>query len=255
MEKLRIKAILIFTGCLLWQGVVLSGIYSPLIFPSLGTIFSSLARDLIDGVLVEQFFYSMRLVIEGLFLSIVLGLGIALLARSSSTFRSGIDLLISVAHPLPGVALLPLVILWAGIGEGAVLFIIVHSVLWPFLVSFFGALDHLPKTQQEVADNYEIFGWRRLIWVDLPGSFPGFLSGLKIGWSRAWRALISAEMIFGATSGSGGIGWYLFQKRVFMDTAGLFAGLIVIMIIGILVEGLFFRWIERKTVVRWGMER
>lgn len=255
MKRLRIKAIVILACCLIWQGVYWTGMYSPLIFPSLGTILHALGRDFMEGALIEQFIYSMRLVIEGLLLSIVLGLGIALIARSSSVFRSGIDLLISLAHPLPGVALLPLIILWAGIGEGAVLFIIVHSVLWPFLVSLFGALDRLPQTQQEVADNYEIFGWRRLIWVDLPGSFPGFLSGMKIGWSRAWRALISAEMIFGATSGSGGIGWYLFQKRVFMDTAGLFAGLLVIMMIGILIEGFFFRWMEKRTVVRWGMER
>ncbi|BES66763.1 ABC transporter permease [Gottschalkiaceae bacterium SANA] len=255
MKQLRIKAVFILAGGLIWQGIYLSGVYSPLLFPSLGTICTALGRDIVEGALVDQFLYSMRLVIEGLALSLVLGLGIALFARSYSMFRSGVNLLISIAHPLPGVVLLPLVILWAGIGEGAVLFIIVHSVLWPFLVSFFSALDHLPQTQQEVADNYEIFGWRRLIWVDLPGSFPGFLSGLKIGWSRAWRALISAEMIFGATSGSGGIGWYLFQKRVFMDTAGLFAGLLVIMLIGVLIEGLFFRWVERKTVLRWGMER
>jgi NitT/TauT family transport system permease protein len=93
-----------------------------------------------------------------------------------------------------------------------------------------------------------------MVWVDLPGAFPGFLSGLKIGWSRAWRALISAEMIFGATSGSGGIGWYLFQKRVFMDTAGLFGGLVVIMIIGIFMEGFLFRKLEERTLVKWGME-
>lgn len=255
MKRWKIYGSLIVAGCLIWQVVVLSGRYSPLIFPSLGTIMRSLWDDLMQGRLLAQLAFSLQLVLEGLILSVLIGLGFALLARRFAFFRMALDLLISIAHPLPGVALLPLVILWVGIGEGAVLFIILHSVLWPFLVSLFGALDRLPTIHQDVADNYELTGWRRLIWVDLPGAFPGFLSGLKIGWSRAWRALISAEMIFGATSGSGGIGWYMFQKRVFMDTAGLFGGLLVIIVIGMMVEGLFFRWLERRTVVRWGMER
>lgn len=255
MKRWKIYTGLILAFCLSWQLIVWSGRYSPLIFPPLDAIWRSLWRDLVHGNLFSQLVFSLRLVLEGLFLSIAMGLGIALLARRFVVFRKGIDLLISVAHPLPGVALLPLVILWVGIGEAAVLFIILHSVLWPFLVSFFGALDRLPVIHQEVADNYELKGWRRLIWVDLPGAFPGFLSGLKIGWSRAWRALISAEMIFGATSGSGGIGWFMFQKRVFMDTAGLFGGLLVIIVIGVAMERLVFRWLERRTVVRWGMER
>ncbi len=255
MKRWRIYAGIIFAFCLLWQLIVWSGRYSPLIFPSLGSIGRSLWSDLLEGQLVAQLFFSLRLVVEGLVLSIAMGLGMALVARRFRWFRKGMDLLISVAHPLPGVALLPLVILWVGIGEGAVLFIILHSVLWPFLVSLFGALDRLPSIHQDVADNYELTGWRRLIWVDLPGAFPGFLSGLKIGWSRAWRALISAEMIFGATSGSGGIGWFMFQKRVFMDTAGLFGGLLVIIVIGVAMESLVFRSLERRTVVRWGMER
>lgn len=255
MKRWGVKAIMILAFCMIWQGIVWTEQYSPMLFPSLEMVMRSLVNDLISGQLAFQFIFSIRLVMEGLVLSILIGLGLALMARRFSFFRTAMDLFISIAHPLPGVALLPLVILWVGIGEGAVLFIILHSVLWPFLVSLFGALDRLPSVHQEVADNYELTGWRRMVWVDLPGAFPGFLSGLKIGWSRAWRALISAEMIFGATSGSGGIGWYLFQKRVFMDTAGLFGGLLVIMLIGILMEGIVFRWMERRTVVRWGMER
>jgi NitT/TauT family transport system permease protein len=87
----------------------------------------------------------------------------------------------------------------------------------------------------------------------IPAAFPYFLAGVKTGWARAWRAIIGAEMVFGAAGGTGGIGWFIFTKRVFMDTAGMFAGIFVIILIGILVEELILDQLEKKTVKKWGM--
>ncbi|MEG0541595.1 MAG: ABC transporter permease subunit, partial [Angelakisella sp.] len=79
------------------------------------------------------------------------------------------------------------------------------------------------------------------------------LSGIKIGWARAWRALISAEMAFGAVGLLGGIGWYILKQRTFMNTSGLFAGIVVVIILGILVEDVLFATVEKHTVQKWGM--
>jgi NitT/TauT family transport system permease protein len=89
----------------------------------------------------------------------------------------------------------------------------------------------------------------------MPASFPSILTGVKTGWARAWRALISAEMVFGATGVIGGLGWDIYIKRSYLDMPGMFASLIVIMVVGILVEDLFFRKLENVTVRRWGMMR
>jgi NitT/TauT family transport system permease protein len=79
------------------------------------------------------------------------------------------------------------------------------------------------------------------------------LAGLKSGWARGWGAAISAEMIFGASGGIGGIGWYIFNKRVFMDTAGVYAGLLIIIAVGIFVEDFVFGKIEKNTINKWGV--
>ena len=93
----------------------------------------------------------------------------------------------------------------------------------------------------------------RFLKITLPASLPYFLAGSRIAFARSWRALISAEMIFGAAGGKGGIGWFLYNKRVFMDSSGLFAGLLVIVVAGILTEEVFFTILENKTVKKWGM--
>ena len=89
----------------------------------------------------------------------------------------------------------------------------------------------------------------------MPAALPSILSGLKIGWAFAWRTLIAAELVFGASSGQGGLGWYIFQNRNELMTDRVFAGLALVILIGWLVERLVFSTIERVTVRRWGMQR
>jgi NitT/TauT family transport system permease protein len=82
---------------------------------------------------------------------------------------------------------------------------------------------------------------------------PSILSGLKISWAFAWRTLIAAELVFGSSGGDGGLGWYIFQNRNELYTDRVFAGLIAVVVIGLLVEGLLFNTLERITVKRWGV--
>jgi NitT/TauT family transport system permease protein len=89
----------------------------------------------------------------------------------------------------------------------------------------------------------------------VPAALPSILSGLKIGWAFAWRTLIAAELVFGASSGKGGLGWYIFQNRNELYTDRVFAGLAMVVLIGLLVESLGFKTLERLTVRRWGQQR
>lgn len=91
--------------------------------------------------------------------------------------------------------------------------------------------------------------------IYIPASFSYILSGIRTGWARAWRGLISAEMIFGTTSSGAGIGWFIFMKRTNVDIAGVFAALLVIIAIGIVVEYGVFHTIEKMTLKKWGMSR
>ena len=81
------------------------------------------------------------------------------------------------------------------------------------------------------------------------------IAGLKIGWAFAWRTLIAAELVFGVSSRSGGLGWFIFENRNQLETAAVFAGLLTVIVIGLIVESVIFRTLENRTVRRWGMQR
>ena len=94
----------------------------------------------------------------------------------------------------------------------------------------------------------------RSIQILIPAALPSILSGLKVAWAFAWRTLIAAELVFGASSGEGGLGWYIFQNRNELNTDKVFAGLAMVIILGLVVEGLIFRTLERLTIHRWGVQ-
>jgi NitT/TauT family transport system permease protein len=98
-------------------------------------------------------------------------------------------------------------------------------------------------------------GVRYVVLILMPAAAAPILAGLKIGWAFAWRTLIAAELVFGVSSRSGGLGWYIFQAREELETARVFAGLLAVILIGLLVESVIFRAIEERTVRRWGMQR
>jgi NitT/TauT family transport system permease protein len=105
-----------------------------------------------------------------------------------------------------------------------------------------------------VGRNYGLRGIGYVMRILVPAAFPSILTGLKIGWAFAWRTLIAAELVFGVSSGHGGIGWFIFENRNMLDTPAVFAGLLTVIIIGLLVENLIFRTLERRTVRRWGSQ-
>lgn len=247
------KLILIFILLAIWQAVALSGIVSPLIFPSLGMIYKALVSSFISGELLQQTIFSIIIILEGLLIGTLLALILAITSKTSEVLNSLVETLITLAHPLPGIALLPIIILWLGTGTSAIVFIIVHSVLWPLLLNLISGFKTTPRIYSDVGRNIGLKGLMLFKDIYIPASLPYLLSGFKIAWARSWRALISAEMVFGAVGGKGGLGWYIFKQRVFMDTAGMFAALLLIMLIGILVEEVLFNKVEALTIRRWGM--
>ena len=248
---LRLFWILILA--IVWQVIALSDIFNPASFPRLETLLSSLIKDIINGDIIFQTLYSLNLILKGLIIGLFISIILSSLSIASKIFESFVETIIAIAHPLPGIALLPLVILWIGIGEKAIIFIIIHSVIWPLVINLMTGFSSIPKIYKKIGKNYGLSTLGNIRYIFIPASLPYFITGLKIGWARAWRAVISAEMVFGAVGGKGGLGWFIFKNRVFMDTTGLFGGLIVIIIIGIIIEDLFFDKIEKMTIKKWGM--
>jgi NitT/TauT family transport system permease protein len=101
--------------------------------------------------------------------------------------------------------------------------------------------------------NYGLTGMRHVLLILVLAALPSILAGLRVGWAFAWRTLIAAELVFGASSCSGGLGWYIFQNRNELYTDCVLAGLAAVMVIGLLIEHLVSDTLERVTVRRWGV--
>lgn len=238
---------------LIWEVVAQSNIFPELLFPSLESIFSSLIQEVHKGTILLQTYNSLNMIFEGMIIGDIFAIVISIWAMTSKKVNEYVTTLVSVMDPLPGIALLPLAILWFGTGKNSIIFIIVHSVLWPMILNTITGFKTIPKIYLEVGSNIGLKKTKIISHIMIPSALPSLLTGLQVGWSRAWRALISAEMIFGATGKESGLGWYIFEKRFMMDMPGVFAGLLIIVVIGFMVETVLFEIIEENTIKKWGM--
>lgn len=221
--------------------------------------FSQTAAALWDGVwggeLLTRAGLSLVVLVQGYVLGIAGALVLTTLAVSTQLGRDILSTLTSMFNPLPAIALLPLALLWFGLGQGSLLFVLVHSVLWPLALNTYAGFQAVPETLRMAGRNYGLRGVPYVLQILVPAALPSILSGLKIGWAFAWRTLIAAELVFGASSGEGGLGWYIFQNRNELYTDKVFAGLLTVIGIGLLVETLGFHTLERLTVRKWGVQR
>ena len=230
-------------------------LFSPLLFPGPLSVLQTLVREVGDGSLLVKAGMSLLMIFIGMLISIAIVVVLMTLVMLSKALRDLCGTLISVLDPLPGLALLPIAILWFGIGDGAIIFIMIHSILWPILLSVITGFDAVPLIYREVGMGMGLSKMRMMTGIYIPSALPNILAGLKTGWARAWRSLIAAEMVFGAAGNSAGLGWDIYIKRSYLDMPGMIATLIIIMIIGILMEDFFFKRVEKSTIVKWGMVR
>ena len=162
-----------------------------------------------------------------------------------------VELLITICHPIPGVALLPVIWMTLGPVKEAVIIIVVHAMLWPFLINVKQEVKRVKHDYGEVLQVFKVSKLNAFSKVYFKGALPSIITGSKISWSRGWRAFISAEMIFSVVGESTGIGWYIFEKRIWGPTAGVFAGIIAIIVISLVIEKYLFSTIEKKTIRKW----
>ena len=226
-----------------------------LLLPSFIDTTRAFVDGLATGELLEKVWISLKVLVKGYLIGIVLAFVLTTLAVSTQFGRDLLSTLTSMLNPLPAIALLPLALLWFGLGEDSLIFVLVHSVLWALALNTYAGFMGVSETLRMGGRNYGLRGLRYVLLILVPAALPSILAGLKIGWAFAWRTLIAAELVFGASSGRGGLGWYIFQNRNELYTDKVFAGLAAVILIGLVVENLVFDSIERVTVKRWGMQR
>lgn len=244
-----------------WEYTAKSGVLgnkSELIFPPLETIMEAFVRNFQKGYagisLWVYIWNSMRLLLEGLVIGIALAFLLSGLAMVNKIFYDLYNLMVSVCDLLPGVALLPVIIIIFGVKPGVIVFLVIHAVLWPMSRNILDGFQAVPGIYIEAGKNIGLNSLALLWGIYLPATTSYIISGLKVGWARAWRGLISAEMIFGVAA-CPGIGLFINQMRTSMNNAEMYATLIVIIIIGVAVQYGILSPIEKCTVKKWGISK
>ncbi|KTS99628.1 ABC transporter permease [Pseudomonas parafulva] len=247
------RALVLVMLALMWE-LYARYLDNPLMFPAFSETVVAMVGDLLNGVLPQAVFSSLKVLLMSY--AVAIGLAAILTSLAVST-RLGTDVLATLTamfNPLPAIAILPLAMLWFGLGIQSLMLVIVHSVLWAVSLNTYSGFQSVSQTQRMAGRNYGLRGLRLVTRILIPAAVPSILAGLKIGWAFAWRTLIAAELVFGVSGNSGGLGWYVFQHRNALETPNVFAGLLMVIVIGLVVEGLVFRSIELVTVRRWGMQ-
>ena len=227
---------------------------NPLLVPTFSATLEAMWGGIASGDIPQKVSNSVVLLLKGYTTGLILAMTLTALAMM---FRLGNDLLetlTSAFNPLPAIALLPLALIWFGLGDASIIFVLVHSVLWAVALNTHSGFRSVSNTLRMVGRNYGLRGPRYIAKILIPAAFPSILTGLKIGWAFAWRTLIAAELVFGVSSGKGGLGWYIYENKNMLDIPAVFAGLFTVILIGLTVENLIFRNIEKATVRRWGMQ-
>ncbi|MGO4667746.1 ABC transporter permease [Bosea sp. 2RAB26] len=227
---------------------------NPLLFPTFGETVDAFVSNIASGVIPQRMLVSLQTLIIGYGIGIALAALLTTLAIGSRIGADLLETLTSMFNPLPAIALLPLALIWFGLGSGSVIFVLVHSVLWAIALNTHAGFRSVSNTLRMVGQNYGLRGLKFVRLILIPAAFPAILTGLKVGWAFAWRTLIAAELVFGVSSGSGGLGWFIYENRNQLETANVFAGLFTVILIGLFVENVIFATIERRTIRRWGMQ-
>ena len=247
------KTVMLLLLALAWE-IYARWLGNSLLFPTFSATVVAFWNSFITGELIKATWYSMKVLFQGYLAGLLLA---GLFTAFASATRIGSDLLETLTamfNPLPSIALLPLAMIWFGLGNAGIVFVLIHAVLWSVALNTHAGFRGVSPTWRMVGQNYGLSKVGYVTRILIPGAFPSILTGLKIGWAFAWRTLIAAELVFGANADGGGLGWYIFQTKNALEIPSVFAGLLTVIVLGILVENIVFLTVEKRTVRRWGMQ-
>ena len=247
------KITILLALALVWE-LYARWLNNPLLLPTFGATIAAFWDVIVTFELPRKALTSLQVLLIGYAAGILCAAVLTIVAISTRVGNDLLELLTSMFNPLPAIALLPLALLWFGLGPASIIFVLIHSVLWAVALNTHSGFMSVSNTMRMVGRNYGLSGLRYVTQILVPAAFPSILTGLKIGWAFAWRTLIAAELVFGVSSGSGGLGWFIYENKNQLEIPNVFAGLFTVILIGLLVENVIFRSIELRTVRKWGMQ-
>ncbi len=236
----------------LYEGLARSGIFAATLLPTIPTVLRTLYGMILDGTMPMHALYTLYRVLFGFFLAVVFALPLGILMARFKRVENFFLPLTSALMPIPSFSLVPLFMLWFGIGNLCTILIVFYAASFPMLFNTWTGVRSVNPLWLRAAGAMGA-DERRLFWkVIIPGAFPFIITGMRQAFLRCWIAVVGAEMI---AASDWGLGWVIFDAKEFLNADIMLASLIVIGAIGFAFERVVFGSLERFTVYRWGMVR
>jgi len=235
-----------------WQLLVASGKYNPLLFPSLKKVVLSMWGQALSGVLWKHVGFTLYRLGTGFAIAVAIGIVLGMLMGRIWALERTIVPLVTVLMPIPALAWAPLFILWFGLGDHTAIILVAFTSTLPILLNTWTGVKTVPELWVRAAMTMGCEGGQLFLRVILPAALPYMLTGVRIGLATAWRAVVAGEML-GTTNF--GLGRSIFMSREFLRSDVMIGDLLIIGVLGLLMEYAFFNLLERRTAERWGMAR
>ncbi len=238
-------------GIVVWQALSSADIWPRVLFPSPLEVANAFVADTLSGVLLANLWVSMKSLLLGFVISCAIAIPLGYLMGLSRVTRNFFDPLVNLLQAIPGLAWIPFAILWFGLGQGAVLFIIVMSIFFPVLHNL---LTGIRMVQPVLIEAVQTLGAGRaavVTHVIFPATLPNLMTGIRLGIAFGFRSLVGGEMI----ASTDGLGYAIFNAQQYFQSARIVVGMLTIGIVWLAMDRLILRPIEVRTTMRWGLIR
>ena len=232
-----------------WQGIDSADIWPDNIFPSPIEVGEDLLFGISDGSLFYGIATSMWRLIVGLAIAIGGGMLLGIFMARVETVNQTIGSLVLGLQSIPSVAWVPLAILWFGLSDAGIVFVTAIGAIFAVTINTYTGVKNINPSFIEAARNMGAKGTQLVTSILIPAAFPYMITGFKQGWAFAWRGVIGAELLFSFL----GLGFLLNVGRQLNDVSQVIAMMLVIMGIGILIDGFVFKKLEDKVITKWGL--
>lgn len=233
-----------------WQLIASAGIWPDYLVPTFKQVMVTLYHGLTDGSIIKGIWASFIRLFWGYGLSIAIGIPLGFLLGKYKYLEETVGSLVLGLQTLPSITWLPLAIIWFGLNEMAIVFVIIMGSLLSITISTLGGVKNFQPIYSQAAQTMGAKGFRLNYYVVFPGILPSIVHGLKLGWSFAWRSLMAGELIFSTV----GLGQLLNIGRELNDMSQVMAIMIVIVVIGLVFDNLIFNRLENALRNRWGLK-
>ena len=233
----------------IWELLYRLGIWPAYVLPSVVSVCKTLIHGFHDQTFLIGIAVSMKRIAIGYGISIVIGILLGLLIGRVRIFEETLGSLISGLQTLPTICWLPLALLWFGLNDWSIMFLVIMGAVLSITIATDAGVKSVPLLYMRAAKTMGARGWKLYLEVIIPAALPYIITGMKQGWSFAWRSLMAGELLIVCV----GLGHLLMVGRELNDMSQVIAVMIVIIIIGILVDRLFFVKVERRIRERWGL--